>query len=48
MHKLLSLVPVITIVKSRALLMASVEESVSTNKRKVDGQQELQEDAGKS
>ena len=33
--------------KSSTLLMASVGESVSTSKRKGDGQRELQEEAGK-
>ena len=44
MHKLQSMVPVIATVKSWPLLMASVGESVSTNKRKGDGQRELQEE----
>ena len=48
MHKLLFLVLVIATVKSRAVLKASVGPSVSTNKRKGDGQRELQEEAGKS
>ena len=48
MHKLQSLVPVIATVKSWALSIASVGESVTTNKRKGDGQRELQEEAGKS
>ena len=48
MHKLQSVVPVIATVKSCALLMACVGESVSTNMRKGDGQRELQEEAGKS
>ena len=48
MHKLQPLVPVIATVKSWALLMASVGESVSTNKRKGDGQRELQEEENES
>ena len=48
MLKLQSLVPVIATVKSWVPLMASVGESVSTNKRKEDGQRESQEEAGKS
>ena len=48
MHKLQSLALVIATVKSWALLMASVEESVRTNKRIEDGRRELQEEEGKS
>ena len=48
MHKLQSLVPVIAIVKSWALFMVSIAETVSTNNRKGDGQQELQEEVSKS
>ena len=47
MHKLQSLVPVIATVKSWALLIASVGESVSTNKRKRDDQRELQKETGR-
>ena len=48
MHKLQSLVTVIATVKSWVFLMASVGESISTNKRKRDGQRELQEEAVKA
>ena len=53
MHELQSLdrsLQVIASVKSLALAMASVGESVSTgtSKRKADGQRGLQEEAGKS
>ena len=42
------MVPIIATVKSWAVLMAAVGESVSNNKRKGDGQRKFQEEAGKT